>query len=499
MKMINTLIVVLVFIGITGTINLFSQNNGNELTPKEELGKELFFDKIADPDNMSCADCHGPSVGFTGPNPAINKKGAVYRGAVSQRFGNRKPPSAAYATFSPVFYYDEVEGLFVGGNFWDGRATGELLGNPAADQALGPFLNPVEQNNADKKAVLLQVAGSKYADLWEDVWGEPISVETEGDIDANYNRIGLSIAAYESSDEVNAFTSKFDYYLQGLAELTEEEEWGMELFNDEEKGKCFLCHISVGVGDDPPLFTDFTFDNLGVPKNPDNPFYDMDEVYLPNGDPINPLGDAWIDYGLGVFLETNPEYADKAEENMGKHKVPTLRNVDKRPGNGFPKAYMHNGVFKSLKEVVHFYNTRDVNTWPPPEVPENVNTAELGDLGLTDAEEDAIVAFMGTLSDGYKLKKSSFNTVGSSVPEFQIGPNPFSNSSRISFELAEACALALYVYDLNGKKVRTLTTGWTTEGVHTFLLASDDLEAGIYLLALKVGNEVKTKKVSLIK
>jgi cytochrome c peroxidase len=91
-----------------------------------------------------------------------------------------------------------------------------------------------------------------------------------------------------------------------------------------------------------------------------------------------------------------------AEENMGKQKVPTLRNVDKRLGNGYPKAYTHNGVFKSLKEVVHFYNTRDVAAWPPPEVRENVNTDELGNLGLTDEEEDAIVEFLKTLSDGYR-------------------------------------------------------------------------------------------------
>ena len=160
------------------------------LTPMEELGKALFFDKISSPDNMACAECHAPSVGFTGPIPGVNKKGGVYHGAVPQRFGNRKPPSAAYATLSPIFDYDETEGIFVGGNFWDGRATGEVLGNPAADQALGPFLNPVEQNNASKQAVLEQIAGSKYADLWEDVWGEPVSWETEAEIGANYDRVG---------------------------------------------------------------------------------------------------------------------------------------------------------------------------------------------------------------------------------------------------------------------------------------------------------------------
>ena len=136
-----------------------------ELSPKEQLGKAIFFDKIASPDNMSCAGCHAPSTGFTGPIAGLNKFEAVYRGAVPQRFGNRKPPSAAYATLSPVFHYDAIEELFVGGNFWDGRATGEVLGNPAADQALGPFLNPVEQNNPSKQAVLEQIASSKYSYL----------------------------------------------------------------------------------------------------------------------------------------------------------------------------------------------------------------------------------------------------------------------------------------------------------------------------------------------
>jgi cytochrome c peroxidase len=378
------------------------------LTAKESLGKFLFFDKISSPDSMSCAACHAPSFGFTGPIPGINKKGAVYRGAVPQRFGNRKPPTAAYATLSPIFHYDAAEELFVGGNFWDGRATGWHLDNPAADQALGPFLNPVEQNNPSKQAVLEQIADSPYIYLWEIVWGQPLSLEPE-DIDDNYNRVGLAIAEYENSPEVNQFTSKYDYYLKGMVELTEKEAWGLELF--EGKAMCSLCHISEpGPDGEPPLFTDFTYDNLGTPKNPDNPFYDMDKVYLDDGTPINPAGAAWIDPGLGGFLATLDETfftdlgLDKAHavaENWGKHKVPTLRNVDKSPGADDTKAYMHNGVFKSLREVVHFYNTRDVEDWPEPEVADNVNTDELGDLGLTKQEEGAIVEFMKTLSDGY--------------------------------------------------------------------------------------------------
>jgi cytochrome c peroxidase len=210
----------------------------------------------------------------------------------------------------------------------------------------------------------------------------------------NYARIGLAIAEYEDSSEVNQFSSKYDYYLLGLVELTEEEMWGLELFEEEDKGNCAACHPG-------PLFTDFTFDNLGVPKNPDNPFYDMDTVLLDDGSPINPEGADWIDPGLGGFLRSVGYDESVYGPEWGKHKVPTLRNVAKAPGPAFPKAYMHNGAFKSLKEVVHFYNTRDVLIWPEPEVSDTVNTDELGDLGLTDEEEDAIVKFMETLSDGY--------------------------------------------------------------------------------------------------
>jgi len=387
-------------------------------TAVEKLGKNLFFDKISSPDWMSCAACHSPDVGWTGAIPGLNKHGTVYRGAVPTRFGNRKPPSAAYATLSPIFDYDTEEELFIGGNFWDGRATGEVLGNPAADQALGPFLNPVEQNNPSKQAVCEQVAASKYADLFEEAWG-PGSLDCSVDgVDAMYDRIGLSIAAYEGSSEVNQFSSKYDEVLKGNVEFSEEEAWGLELYVG--KAMCSACHPTTV--DTDSAFTDFTYDNLGVPRNPDNPFYDMDEELLDDGSPINPAGRAWIDKGLGGFLQTRPEWEDKAEENMGKHKVPTLRNVGKRYGNGFPKAFSHNGYFKSLKSIVHFYNTRDVKPlcpdpftteknalkmgcWPAPEVAANVNTVELGDLGLNDAEEDAVVAFLNTLSDGYKVKK----------------------------------------------------------------------------------------------
>ena len=107
-------------------------------------------------------------------------------------------------------------------------------------------------------------------------------------------------------------------------------------------------------------------------------------------------------------------WAPLAPANQGRIQVPTLRNVDKRPNPDFVKAYGHNGYFTSLKAIVHFYNTRDVlprcqphdpgegtTCWPAPETTDNMNTTKMGQLGLTDAEEDAIVSFMQTLTDGF--------------------------------------------------------------------------------------------------
>lgn len=360
------------------------------LTPSEQLGKSIFFDQtLSINENQSCATCHGPEVGWTGPNQVINQNGAVYEGSIPGRFGNRKPPSAAYATQSPILHPDR-KGLFVGGNFWDGRATGEILGNPAADQAMGPFLNPLEQALYTPADVVTQVVSGPYSDLYEQVWGT-----YDGNWDKAYKNIALSIAAYEASLEVNAFSSKYDYSLKGQAKLTQQERRGFALFQG--KGKCARCHLSQG---QKPLFTDYTYDNLGIPRNPENPFY-----YEPE---FNPLGLDWVDRGLGEFLASRDDYKSYASDNYGKQKVPTLRNVDKRPDPDFVKAYGHNGYFKSLEEIVHFYNTRDVpgagwngQTWPSPEVAENINTTELGNLGLTPDEEAAIVAFLKTLSDGY--------------------------------------------------------------------------------------------------
>lgn len=387
--------------------------NNNEL---QAFGEKLFFDtNLSTPEGQSCAACHGPEAGWTGPDEMVNKTGGVYPGAMHERFGNRKPNSAAYATLSPVFgaVIENGEVVFQGGNFWDGRATGYTLGNPAADQAQGPFLNPLEQNIANAKILVDKVCNSEYAFMFRksgnDIWKEPDICKSKN-LNLQFGIIGIAIAAFEHSEKVNGFSSKYDLYLKGKVKLTAREQKGLALFTG--KAKCANCHTAESdARGTPPLFTDFTFDNLGIPANPQNPWYKMDAKF-------NKEGANWIDPGLAEFLKEVPQYAMLAEENYGKHQVPTLRNVDKRPSPEFVKCYGHNGYFKSLEAIVHFYNTRDIlppagkvsdpkpgiNCWPEPEVVSNMNKDELGNLGLTAEEESAIVEFMKILSDGYVLQ-----------------------------------------------------------------------------------------------
>src|SRR5450759_2500456 len=134
-------------------------------TPQEQLGKSLFFDtNLSTPPGEACAACHASQVGYTGPDARINEAGAVYEGAVPGRFGNRKPPTAAYAGNSPILHWDGT--TWVGGMFWDGRATGSTLGDPLAEQAQGPFLNPLEQNNDSAQVVIDKVLASSYRELF---------------------------------------------------------------------------------------------------------------------------------------------------------------------------------------------------------------------------------------------------------------------------------------------------------------------------------------------
>ena len=316
--------------------------------------------------------------------------------------------------YAPIRYYDEDEGLWIGGQFWDSRATGDELGDPLADQALGPFLNPVEMANPDKATVIQDVAASEYADLFEEVWG----AGSLDNIETAYDQVALSIAAFERTKIFGKFNSKYDAYLESCLGLGGDpddcatgndpvsveagaifsnKEWkGLQLFMGEndnngslEEGEgamCAACHVAEWTEDPgnvivpdwspdgrvPPLFTDFTYDNLGIPKS--------EHQLLINAD---------VDLGLGPVVGNDAE--------NGKFKVMSLRNIHQTA------PYGHNGFFKKLSDITHFYNTRDVEAegWASPEVPETVNTDELGNLGLSDKDEEALVKFMKTLTDGY--------------------------------------------------------------------------------------------------
>jgi len=418
------------------------------------LGRLLLFDKhLSVKQNEACSFCHTPETGFTGPIQSLNETTVSYPGSVRTRFSNRKPQSYMYAPFAPVLHYNELQGDFVGGNFWDMRASGYRLQNPSAEQAQGPPTNPVEMGLPDSACVAYRLSQAAYRKLFEAVWGAdsfdihwPADVEkvcaTPGPpapddmypvhlgvadrsrADHVYDGFGLAVSAYEFSPEVSPFTSKYDYVQAGKDQFTAQEKLGYELFRS--KGRCNECHRDGGPGEE-PLFTDFTASNLGVPRNQGLQYYYEGQpdqrTYSPN-----PAGAAYVDTGVGNFLRTlqsdsgqlNPDsgWIKLAPKFDAKFQVPTLRNVDMRPTPSFVKAYMHNGYFKSLKEVVHFYNTRDdlakceandpgekVTCWPAPEDSTNLNKRQLGNLKLTAQEEDALVAFLKTLTDGYMVPK----------------------------------------------------------------------------------------------
>jgi cytochrome c peroxidase len=419
-----------------------------QLSPLQQLGKQIFFDQtLSNPPGMACATCHAPATGFTYPVSQINAQLGVAPGIVPGRFGNRKVPTVSYVAFSPAGpIFDPNFKVFVGGFFWDGRA------NTLAAQPAGPLFNPNEMNNLVNNVpapalVVNAIAKGPYANQFKRVFGANVFTLPPAQV---IPLIGNALAAWESSTDVVPFTSKYDAWRAGLVQLNPSELNGLRLATGSTNGRpggppnvksatCVQCHgIPAVPGAVPDLWSSYRFLNTGVPRNRNNPFYTQTNK-LTNPLGYNPLGANYIDLGLGDFL-----YPAKGLPigNMGlgsnglgdflaingAFKVPTLRNTDKRPAPNFVKAYTHNGVFKSLLQVVHFYNTRNLTTqpgevidftrpnpyaglvgqplWPPPEYPGSTlrnptgAPGQIGNLGLTAQEEADIVAFLGTLSDG---------------------------------------------------------------------------------------------------
>jgi cytochrome c peroxidase len=292
------------------------------------LGKLLLFDKhLSVNQNEACSFCHTPETGFTGPIESLNRTTVSYPGSVRTRFSQRKPQSYMYATFAPVLHYNALQGDFVGGNFWDMRASGYRLQSPSAEQAQGPPTNPVEMGLSDSACVAYRISKAPYRKLFEAVWGTdsfsirrpsntenvcatpgpppaddpyPVHLSTEDRArsDHVYDAFGLAAAAYEASPEVSPFTSKYDYMQAGKAQFTEQEAMGYALFRGQ--AKCNECHRDGGPGEE-PLFTDFTASNLGVPANGSLQFY-YEAAADAAGYSPNAAGPAYIDLGVGFFL-----------------------------------------------------------------------------------------------------------------------------------------------------------------------------------------------------
>lgn len=357
------------------------------------LGKLIFHDaSLSASGQQSCASCHDEAHGHAAPNNLSVQLGGV---TGSDQHGTRSAPAIRYLRYNTDFHFDS-EGTPTGGFFWDGRATS------LADQAKGPFVNPREMANASPADVVAKLAQASYAAQFERVFGAGIFSDSA----AAFERVAQALQAYQKEDvEFAPFSSKYDAFLRGKAQLSEQELRGLAWFNSPSKGNCAACHPSAkGADGSFPLFTDFSYDSLGVPRN---------MAISENLDPSY--------FDLGLCNSSNPAVVALPEVQRvalcGLFKVPSLRNVATRG------AYFHNGVFHDLTTVVTFYVQRDTQPekWYlngssqvdryndlPPAYRSHVNTTEApynrqpGDApALTDAEIQDVVAFLGTLTDGW--------------------------------------------------------------------------------------------------
>jgi cytochrome c peroxidase len=453
------------------------------------LGKLMNYDKnIAVFKNWACASCHMPYAGFGPPIPSVNLTMIAYPGSFRQRAGKRNPQRYVYSPDFPVLNFNTTQHAFFGGNFWDARSTGYLLQSPDAEQAQHPPVDSQEMGMPDTACIVFRLSQAVYRPLFEQIWGagslaisfpantasicstpagaaifgtdtQPVKLSPNDRTKSNqaYDHWGQSISFFEASPDVSAFSSKFDAFLAGTYKMTADEMAGYNLFKG--KGNCNSCHLDgrstapaptalgaedTGVAADTrPLFTCFGYANLGLPKNPRDAFY-FQTTPDAFGFTPNPAGFTFQDLGLGTFLRSgfgsapnpNSSWRQFASTSDGQMQTSSARDValvppqcptTEAPGPYFQKEFFHNGYIKSLKQLVHFYNTRDkfkfdvesgncpagttekVNCWPAPEVTANEDMT-VGNLGLTGAEEDQIVKFMETLSDGFTTPYPDINT-----------------------------------------------------------------------------------------
>ena len=383
--------------GATALLCLFGAPafaQAGKLTPMQDLGRHIFEDAtLSEPRGMACMSCHDPRHAFQGDNGS--KIPGIAVGSRADHFGTRKVPTLMYKAYSPPFGFvtDDDDGEkkteAKGGQFWDGRA------NDLAEQMKGPLTNPDEMNNPSLDAVVGKIESGDYADLARSVFGDKLFEDRGAAID----KLASALAAYEQTEVFAPFSSKFDDWLRGAAKLTALEARGYRVFIDPKRGNCIACHAGKADSKDPTewLFTDFTYDSFGMPRNPALPA-NTDPGAFDLGLCARP--------GLDAVLPKNV-----AKDSLcGAFKVPTLRNV------AVNSAFYHNASFTSLREAVTIYATRDTDPahWYKhgkfDDVPEmyraNINIKEVPydrKLGqqprIDNGDIDALVAFLKTLTD----------------------------------------------------------------------------------------------------
>ncbi|MBU3015911.1 methylamine utilization protein MauG [Poseidonibacter lekithochrous] len=375
MKYINTLALITSAVLLGGCTNaaLSKAEIAEQIKKKEVLGQVLFFDKnLSKNRTQSCATCHNPEAGFV-DNRDNGIASMASLGDDGHSLGDRQAPSAAYAMFSPEFHYDKKKKLYKGGQFWDGRETN------LAGQAGGPPTNPIEMGMASKETTVLRLKENEYyVNTFKSIYGEDIfSTPNKA-----YSAMTDSLAKFEMTKEFAPFDSKYDRFLKGEYDLTPLEDLGRTLFFSNNNNSCATCHILKGEDKLGETFTNYEYHNIGTPIN--------HELRAKNG--VNE-----IDAGL----LNNPAVND--ENQKGKYKVPSLRNV------AVTAPYMHNGVFKELKTVVEFYdkynnkervlNPETNKPWAEPEVKETIALEELKAKKQNDRKIESLVAFMKLLTD----------------------------------------------------------------------------------------------------
>lgn len=342
-------------------------------TTLEELGEQLFFDvNFSANRSQACATCHVPDYAFADP------RGMASLGDDGQSLGDRNAPTLTYAALTPGFHRDR-ENAYRGGQFWDGRAS-EL-----ADQAVGPPLNPIEMGLSDAAAVVARIAENPG---YEQAFAALFGPDTLSDPGRGFRAFAEALAAFERTEALSPFDSKYDRFLRGEVALSKEEELGRLLFFSEQFTNCNQCHqLSRSAIDPRETFTDYRYHDIGVPEN--------GALRAQNG--VTP---GQIDPGLFA----NPAVDDPMAR--GKFRTPSLRNV------AVTGPYMHNGVFAELRTVVKFYNrynsraeTAQINPetdapYGKMPVPETLAHEELTHgPALDDRRIDALVAFLRTLTD----------------------------------------------------------------------------------------------------